>query len=358
MPTSPASDPPDADQTALLAHAVAAAAAEGLPLRIVGGNTRATYGRPGAGELFDVSGHRGVVAYDPSELVITVRAGTPVAQVEALLDAQGQMLAFEPPSFGPAGTIGGMVAAGLSGPRRPFAGALRDYVLGAKILDGRGQVLNFGGTVFKNVAGFDAFRLMAGALGCLGVILEVSLRVAPKPRAEAAMVIDSADAPARRWVARLMGRPTPISGAFHDGERLHVRLSGGEAAVAAAVRELGGEAEPVAAWSHIRHLTHPALAGDSLWRLSLPAGIEPQGLPESRLAWDWGGAQVWLAGDPPAAEVFAAAERLGGHASRFRGSGDQAFQPLPAPLFALHRRIKAALDPAGVLNPGRMYAGL
>lgn len=358
MRTSRASDPVDADQTQALSRAVAAAAAQGEALRIVGGDTRAGYGHPVDGRVLHLSGHRGVVAYDPSELVITVRAGTPVAEVEALLDAQGQMLPFEPPSFGPKGTIGGMVAAGLSGPRRPFAGALRDYVLGAKILDGRGQVLNFGGTVFKNVAGFDAFRLMAGALGCLGVILEVSLRVAPKPRAEAAMVIDSADAPARRWVARMMSRPVPISGAFHDGQRLHVRLSGGESAVLSAIKQLGGEVEVVSVWRSIRHLTHPALAGGTLWRLSIPAGVEPTDLPEGRLAWDWGGAQVWLAGDPPAAEVFAAAARMGGHATLFRGRGDQVFQPLPAPLLALHKRIKAALDPAGVLNPGRMYEGL
>lgn len=358
IPTSPASSPPDADQTAILAHAVAAAAEEGLALRIVGGNTRSFYGRPTQGEPFDVAGHRGVVAYDPSELVITVRAGTPVAEVEALLEAHGQMLAFEPPSFGPAGAIGGMVATGLSGPRRPFAGALRDFVLGARILDGRGRVLTFGGTVFKNVAGFDAFRLMAGAMGALGVILEVSLRVAPKPRAEMAVAIPSADIPARRWVSRMMGRPVPLSGAFYDGEKLHVRLSGGEAAVREAALQLGGEAQPLEVWRSIRDLTHPALAGDTLWRLSLPAGAEPTDLPEGRITWDWGGAQVWLAGDPPPAEVFAAAERFGGHATLFRGRGDQRFQPLPAPMLALHRRIKAAVDPKGVFNPGRMYEGL
>lgn len=298
------------------------------------------------------------MAYDPSELVITVRAGTPVAEVEALLEAHGQMLAFEPPSFGPAGTIGGMVATGLSGPRRPFAGSLRDFVLGARILDGRGRVLSFGGTVFKNVAGFDAFRLMAGAMGSLGVILEVSLRVAPRPRAEVAISIPSADIPARRWVAGMMSRPVPISGAFHDGEKLHIRLSGGQAAVVGAMQQLGGAAEIVTVWRDIRNLTHPAMSGDTLWRLSLPAGAEPADLPEGRVTWDWGGAQVWLAGDPPPAEVFAAAERLGGHATLFRGQGDQRFQPLPAPMLALHKRLKAAIDPRGVFNPGRMYEDL
>lgn len=358
MPTSPASSLPDADLTDSLGARVAGAAAERRPLRIIGGGTRTAYGRRIEAEPLELSGHRGVVAYDPSELVITARAGTPVAEIEALIAEHGQMLPFEPPLFGPAGTVGGMVAAGLSGPRRPFTGALRDYVLGAKVLDGRGQVLRFGGTVFKNVAGFDAFRLMAGALGCLGVILEVSLRLAPKPRAEAAVSIPSADAPARRWISSLMRRPTPLSGAFHDGERLHVRLSGGEAAVAATLAELAGRSEDLTHWDQIRHLTHPALAGDTLWRLSLPAGVEPDSLPAGRIAWDWGGAQVWLAGDAPPEQVFAAAARLGGHAARLRGQGDAVFQPLPEPVLALHRRIKAALDPVGVLNPGRMYEGL
>ncbi|HZZ34655.1 MAG TPA: FAD-binding protein, partial [Caulobacteraceae bacterium] len=191
MPTSLASRPrADADLTEALADQVRTAAARRQPLRIVGGDTKFFYGRPVEGEALEVGAHRGVTSYEPSELVITARAGTPIAQVEALLAKNRQMLAFEPPVFGETSTLGGAVAAGLSGPRRPFAGALRDSVLGVTVLDGQGRRLRFGGTVFKNVAGFDAFRLMAGALGSLGVVLDVSLRVAPRPQAEAALAFD------------------------------------------------------------------------------------------------------------------------------------------------------------------------
>ncbi|HEX7760979.1 MAG TPA: glycolate oxidase subunit GlcE, partial [Caulobacteraceae bacterium] len=235
MPTSRASrGAKDMDQTDALAEQVARAAAEQRPLRIVGGDSKFFYGRAVEGETLSLAGHAGVIDYKPSELVITARAGTLLSEIEALLDANHQMLAFEPPSMGPASTIGGVVAAGLSGPRRPFTGAVRDFVLGVTILDGRGRRLRFGGTVFKNVAGFDAFRLMAGALGCLGVILNVSLRVTPKPRAEAAHSYEMGWSEARGRIAALMRRPLPLSGAAHHQGRLHLRLSGPEAAVAAA----------------------------------------------------------------------------------------------------------------------------
>lgn len=354
MPTSPASD---ADQTERLAHVVSAARGEGLKFRIVGGDTRALYGRTVEAEPLTLGAHRGVVAYDPSELVITARAGTPMVEIEALLAANGQMLAFEPLLFGKASTVGGTVAAGLSGARRPFAGALRDYVLGAKILDGRGEVLNFGGTVFKNVAGFDAFRLMAGALGCLGVILEVSIRVTPRPPAETALAFELDSEAARLRVIELMRRPLPLSGAFHDGERLHLRLSGGEAAVAQTARELGGEVETGEIWAALRDLSHPAFDGPALWRLSLPQTARLPRL-DGHLAWDWAGAQRWLAADSVDTAIWDAAAAAGGHATLFRGGVDQVFQPLPAPLMALHRRIKTALDPDGLFNPGRMYGGL
>jgi glycolate oxidase FAD binding subunit len=340
-----------------LSAAVREAAARGLPLRIEGGGTRAFHGRPVTGEPLSMAGHSGVIDYDPSELVITVRAGTPLAGVEALLDAERQMLCFEPPSFGPAGTIGGAVATGLSGPRRPFAGALRDYVLGARVLDGRGEVLRFGGTVFKNVAGFDAFRLMAGAHGCLGAILDVSLRVTPKPRAEAALVFDMAGEAARTWVTGLMRRPLPLSGAFHDGARLHLRLSGGETAVAVTARELGGEAEALEVWRSIRDMTHPSCtASPVLWRIALPQTAAPPEL--DRAAWDWGGGVRWLAAERIDPAVWHLAAKWDGHATLWRGAEDQVFQSLAPPIFKLHQRLKAALDPAGVFNPGRMYEGL
>ncbi|WP_421931074.1 glycolate oxidase subunit GlcE [Phenylobacterium sp.] len=351
MPTSPGS-------SVDLTEALAARVRAGDPLRLEGGGTRAFYGRPVAGEPLSLAGHRGVVDYDPSELVITARAGTPLAEIEALLAAENQMLAFEPPVFGAAGTLGGAVATGLSGPRRPFVGPLRDYVLGARIMNPQGEVLRFGGTVFKNVAGFDAFRLMAGSLGAFGPILEVSLRVAPRPRAEQALVFEMESRAAQTWVTGLMGRPLPLSGAFHDGARLHLRLSGGEAGVAAMRAELGGEAEPLSTWEAIRHMTHQVFQAPVLWRVSVPPTGAAEGFEGT--AWDWAGGQRWLTAETVDPAVWAQAARLGGHATLFRGQAPNGgvFQPLQPGVFQLHRRVKAALDPAGVFNPGVMYEGL
>jgi glycolate oxidase FAD binding subunit len=346
------------DLTEALADRVRAAAAARTPLRVVGGDTKAFYGRQVAGETLSVARHRGVVAYDPSELVITARAGTPLAEIEARLAEHRQMLAFEPLIFGPASTLGGVVAAGLAGQRRPFAGAVRDSVLGATILDGAGRVLRFGGQVFKNVAGFDAFRLQAGALGALGVILDVSLRVAPAPRAELARAFEMESDAAREWLTSLMRRPTPLSGAHHDGARLHVRLSGGEAGVEAMARELGGEAEMLSTWNSVRRCEHLA-SGPRLWRLSLPQ-TAPIPAIGALLGWDWAGSQVWLTSDLAPHTIFEGAAGAGGHATLFRGgdAGAEVFQPLATPILALHQRLKRAFDPAGILNPGRMYGAL
>ena len=357
LPTSTASD--DADIAEALAEQVRRSSAERRPLRVVGGDSKAFYGRPTQGDALEVFRHRGVIAYEPTELVITARGGTPVAEIEALLARHGQMLAFEPPVFTPASTIGGVVAAGLSGPRRPFAGAVRDCMLGARILDGRGRSLRLGGTVFKNVAGFDGFRLMAGALGCLGALLEVSLRLTPQPRRELSLSFEQDWPAARARITALMRRPTPLSGAWCDGARLHLRLSGPEAAVAAAARELGGEESPPSLWDDVRHMRLGLLAAPRLWRLSVPQAADLPGL-DGRWLWDWGGAQRWLVTEAPAAAIRAAAAVAGGHATLFRGhvAGEQVFTPLPGPLMALHRRLKAAFDPLGVLNPGRMYEDL
>ena len=351
---------PGVDLTPELVEAVGAAAAQGRALRILGGGTRAFYGRRVTAEPLDVSGHRGVVDYDPTELVVTARAGTPILEIEALLAEHGQMLAFEPPVFGRASTLGGTVAAGLSGPRRPFAGALRDAVLGVTVLDGRGERLRLGGVVFKNVAGFDGFRLMAGALGCLGVLLDVSLRVAPRPRRETAISLPVGPEAAARTMLDLMRLPTPLSGAAYDGERLRVRLSGGEQGVAAAQARVGGEPDALEFWQDLRHLTLPFFdQPGSLWRLSVPATAPPLAV-DGRWLIDWGGAQRWLVTEAPAEAVRRAAQEAGGHATLLRGDSPdgEVFTPLPAPLLALHRRLKAAFDPAGVFNPGRMYADL
>jgi len=350
----PISNASEADLTEVLAGAVRSAAAERRALEIRGAGTRAGQGRPVAGDPLDAAAHRGLVDYDPAELVLTARAGTPLSEIEALLEANGQMLAFEPPRFGAGGTLGGAVASGLSGPRRPFTGALRDYVLGVRVLSGRGEVLRFGGTVFKNVAGFDAFRLMAGAHGTLGVLLDVSLRVIPRPAVEAALVLDLPGEDARRRVAELMRHPLPLSGAFHDGQHMHLRLSGGRAGVEAAKARIGGEAADPSGWAGIRDLSHPVLAGgDGLWRIALPRTGPADGFED--LPWDQAGGVRWLRAAAPSPGDWDAAARLGGHIQRLRGTADPAFQPLAAPLLALHQRIKAALDPDRILNPGRMY---
>ncbi|HLZ83633.1 MAG TPA: glycolate oxidase subunit GlcE [Caulobacteraceae bacterium] len=358
MPTSIVSE--TGNLTRELAGRVSAASAARTPLRIVGGDTKAFYGRAVDGDPLDVSGHAGVVDYEPSELVITARAGTRIEEIEALLAQRGQRLAFEPPILGPESTLGGVVAAGMAGPRRPFAGAVRDSVLGVTVLDGKGEALRFGGTVFKNVAGFDAFRLMAGGLGCLGVLLEVSLRVAPIPAAELSRSFDLPWRAAQARLTGLMRRPLPLSGGAYDSRRLHLRLSGPAGAVAAAATGLGGEATPAAFWDDLRHRRLGLLrTAPRLWRLSVPRTADLSDLPGPAIR-DWAGAEVWLDSDAPAEAIRRLAAQAGGHATLYRGAtaGEEVFTPLPPGLLALHRRVKAAFDPAGVFNPGRMYEGL
>lgn len=344
------------------AERIRAAAAEGTPLRVCGGGTKSFYGRACEGEAFDVSANRGVVSYEPTELVVTVRGGTPLAELETLLAERNQFLAFEPPAFGPAATVGGCVAAGLSGPRRATAGALRDFVLGVKLLDGRGEVLSFGGQVMKNVAGYDVSRLVAGSLGTLGVVLEVSLKVLPRPTAEASLRFECDEAVAIDRLNEWGGQPLPVSAsAWADGV-LTLRLSGAEAAVVAACGRLGGEAlaadEAAAFWTSVREHTAPWFARAPLWRLSLPSSAAPLRLAGAQFI-EWGGALRWLQSDQPAAAIRERVAQLGGTATLFAG-GDrngEVFHPLPAPLMRIQQRLKAAFDPAGILNPGLLYQG-
>jgi glycolate oxidase FAD binding subunit len=340
-----------------LQEQVRAATAARTPLAIRAGGSKDFYGNEVRGEPLDPRGHAGIVAHEPTELVITARCGTPLAELEAVLDAAGQMLPFEPPHFGPAATVGGCVAAGLSGPRRASAGAVRDYLLGAKLLTGSGDVLAFGGTVMKNVAGYDVTRLAAGSLGVLGVITEVSLKVLPKPVAEATLLLQCDEAAALKTMNEWAGRPLPVSAtAWRDGV-LHVRLSGARAAVAEAQQQIGGEAVDGASfWPAMREHTDAFFAGEApLWRIALPSTAPALGLPGAQLI-EWGGAQRWLRGDVPAAEVRERAAACGGHATLFRGGERrQVFTPLSAPIAAIHTRLKAEFDPAGIFNPGRLY---
>jgi glycolate oxidase FAD binding subunit len=336
------------------------AAARGAALRLRGGGSKDFYGGEARGETLDTRAHAGIVDYEPTELVVTARCGTPLGELEAALAARGQMLPFEPPHFGAGATLGGCVAAGLSGPRRAAAGAVRDFVLGARLLDGRARELAFGGRVMKNVAGYDVARLLAGSLGTLGVILEVSLKVLPRPASQATLRLEMPQGKALEALNRWAGQPLPISAsAWRDGE-LAVRLSGSDAAVRAAAREIGGEpsAGAEAFWAGIREQTDPIFGGDApLWRLSVPSSAPPLELDAAPLI-EWGGALRWLRTGADAATVRAAAARAGGHATLFRG-GDKAagvFAPLAPAALRLHRELKAAFDPAGIFNPGRLYA--
>ena len=346
---------------------IRAAAASKQPLVICGAGSKSFYGERCEGERLDTGTIAGIVAYAPSELVITARAGTPLIDIERAMAEHRQMLAFEPPHFGSNGTLGGAIAAGLSGPRRPYAGAARDFVLGIKIVDGTGESLAFGGRVMKNVAGFDVSRLQTGAMGTLGVITEVSLKCLPQPKEEATIVqAMSADESIRRvnaWGAR----PLPISGTVHHAGRLFVRVSGAASAVKAAMAEIGGERfeGDDGFWTSVRDHTHSFFRGArdgncALWRLSVKSTAPHADLAGDQLI-EWSGALRWLATAPDANvdAIRSWAKANGGHATLFRGGARPGvFTPLDATTSALHQRLKATFDPHGILNRGRLYPGI
>lgn len=346
-------------ESGLMEQVLQAVAAK-MPLVIRGGGSKASYGRASAGTPLELSAHCGIVSYEPTELVLTARAGTPLAEIESLLASRGQMLPFEPPHFGAAATFGGMIAAGLSGPRRPWSGAVRDAVLGVKLLNGRGQVLNFGGQVMKNVAGYDLSRLMAGSLGTLGVILEASVKVLPRPAAELTLVQEASASEAAERLLAWGRQPLPLSASlYHDG-RLWLRLCGAEKGVLAAKEAIVGEVAGSDIWTQVREQTLPFFLGQApLWRISLPPAAKALDLPGEALT-EWGGALRWLASDASPELIRSRAQALGGHATLFRGHDGkgEVFHPLSAPLAALHGRVKQALDPHGLFNPGRLYPTL
>lgn len=358
-----------------LQERVCAADAARTPLRLRGGGTKDFYGEAAGGEVLDLTGLQGIVDYEPTELVVTVRCGTRLAELEKALADNNQMLGFEPPHFGADATVGGCVATGLSGPRRASAGSVRDFVLGTQLLDARGRILRFGGQVMKNVAGYDVSRLLAGSLGILGAIVEVSLKVLPRPAAEStlrmALSHDEALVRFNQWG----GQPLPVSAtAWHDGTAT-VRLSGAPAAIEGARRKLGGDlldaAEASQYWQALREQTLPFFApaqaashqaGSLLWRLSMPSAAPRLDLPGATLI-EWGGAQRWLLADPSALDthaVRAAAARAGGTASLFRAPDRSAgvFHPLSPAVLAIHQKLKQEFDPNGVFNPNRMYVGI
>jgi glycolate oxidase FAD binding subunit len=344
---------------------IRAASAAKTPLVIRGGGSKDFYGQAIVGDVLDVTPYSGIVDYDPTELVITARAGTRIADIETTMRSSAQMLACEPPRFGAGATLGGMVAAGLSGPRRPYAGAIRDIVLGVRMFDGTGGDLSFGGRVMKNVAGFDLPRLMTGALGTLGVLTEVSLKCVPLPKAEHTRVVECKADDAIRLANEWGGKPWPISATCHHAGRLAVRFSGAANAVEAAAAMVGGSvmAEGAAFWEGVREQTHPHFAAAiqtraPVWRLSVKATAPYLDLGGDQLI-EWSGGLRWLVAGPRAnpAKIRAWAQAQGGHATLFRAADKSVgvFHPLPHATHLLHRRLKSTFDPAGILNRGRLY---
>ncbi|MCG8380915.1 MAG: glycolate oxidase subunit GlcE [Gammaproteobacteria bacterium] len=349
------------DQTIVLQNQVKAALVNKAPLVIQGGGSKPFYGRAIEGTPLSTSGHKGILRHQPTELVITARAGTLLSEIETRLAEHHQMLPFEPPYFGKHATLGGAIACGLSGPRRPWSGAVRDMVLGCRILNGSGEILHFGGEVMKNVAGYDVSRLMSGALGTLGLLLDISLKVQPKPAFERTLSFSTSAAESlikfNQWRASLL----PLSAAIHYEDAIYLRLSGHQAAVEQACSQLGGTAEEgTTCWTAIREHKHTFFDQEApLWRLSVPPATPCLDLGGSTLI-DWAGAQRWLQSDAPAAHIRDAVDRVGGHATLFRG-GDrlgEVFHPPSKGIWQLHQRVKKAFDPSGIFNPGRLYPAL
>ncbi len=352
------------DASGALLETVRDAFERGAPLEIVGGGTKRFLGREPHGAVLSTRKHCGIVSFEPSELVLTARAGTPLREIEAALAEAHQHLAFEPPHFGADATLGGAVASGLAGPRRAYAGSVKDFVLGATLISGEGKRLRFGGRVMKNVAGFDVSRFMAGSFGTLGILLEISLKVLPRPPFDATLNFDVSQAEALSLLNAWSRQANSISASCWCEGVLSIRLSGSPAAIAAAHAELGGERteEPDAEnsfWKHVREHSHPFFAQTSvpLIRIAVPASAPPLIDHEPCLI-EWGGAQRWYRGGPDA-EAFA---RLVRAAADARGFAVRTRAPtrdgvtLSEPAAALHRSLKAVFDPKNILNPGRMSA--
>lgn len=352
------------DQTEQLQQQVQQAYLDKTPLNIVGGGSKSFYGNPSDGELLSVADHSGIVEYEPSELVITVRGGTPLREVQDRLAAHGQMLAFEPPAYGDTATIGGTIASGFSGPRRLYAGSARDYVLGCKVLTGKGDIVQFGGRVIKNVAGYDVSRLMVGALGTLGVLLEVSIKVLPIPEKEITIVVGSKVNEAIDVMNARAGQPLPLSAACYDGEAVVMRFSGTEAGIKHALSKVAGDElkQGDEFWYELNEHEHFFFKDEiPLWRLSLAPATLHLGIPGGWL-FDWGGALRWLKTDATPKDVQDAVAAEGGHATLFRyhemwreQQDISVFHPLPPAMMAFHEKMKTAFDPEKILNRHRFY---
>lgn len=347
------------DQTEHMQAQIKEAISSKQALVIRGGRSKDFLGRKVGCTHLNTLDHKGITKYEPGELILTARSGTSLKVIKSLLAEQGQMLAFEPPTFGDKATLGGTIACGLSGPRRPYTGSARDFVLGTKIINGKGEILQFGGEVMKNVAGYDVSRLMTGAYGTLGLLLEISLKVLPVPEQESTLIFECTAAEAIQRINELSSQPVPLSGACHINGRLYLRLSGLSVSVNDAGRKLGGETleDAETFWEQLREHQLPEFKTDkNFWRISVPSTTAPLALSGETII-DWGGGLRWLTSDEVTQTVRSTALGAGGHACLFRnhdGVGE-AFQPLASGIKQLHKNLKHAFDPHDILNPGRMY---
>ena len=378
-------------------------------LEVCGHGTKRAIGRPSQTDMtLDLSGLSGVTLYEPAELVLSARAGTPLAEIEALLDKNNQQLAFEPMDYGPLlglapgqGTIGGAIAANLSGPRRIKAGAARDHFLGVTAVTGRGETIKSGGRVVKNVTGYDMCKVLAGSWGTLAAMTDVTIKVLPKPETQGSVVVEGLDdAHAAQAMSAALGSACDVSGAAHLPDHVAsyfdglpgaqtatvLRLEGvapsvahREAALARLLKNFGpvtllDESQSRALWLSVRQVkpfAAPAARDRPLWRISTAPSkgheIAAALTPAAQMYYDWGGGLVWVAmpfaDEPDAASIRAVVKNLGGHAKLVRAPASlraalDVFEPQDAGLRALSKRVKDGFDPKGVLNPGRMWAGV
>lgn len=355
------------NRTQELQDRIRAAVNDKTMLNIVGGNTKHFYGNNNKTKKVDLQTniHQGIICYEPSELVITARAGTPLKEIEALLAENNQMLPFEPPHFGENATLGGAIACGLSGSSRPFTGSARDFVLGTKIISGKGDIMSFGGQVIKNVAGYDVSRLMVGAMGTLGLLLEISIKVLPRPKMEMTKVISMSQADALQKMHELNQTSLPFSGLAYENEKLYIRLSGAASAVTAAQKKVGGEIldSNLNFWQQLNEQSLPFFENTkTLWRLSVPYTADINLNEKSFI--DWAGALYWLNSEKPATEIQQLAIEHGGSATLFKVAKDNTHDiadhlpPLQAKIKQLQINLKTRFDPYGILNYGRLYSEL
>ncbi len=349
----------DTDQTEHILSCVQASVKTKTALNIAAGKSKDFYARQVRAEVLDVSAHQGIINYQPSELVITARAGTTLSEINNVLSEHHQMLAFEPPGFSDRATLGGTIACNLSGPRRACTGAARDYVLGCTLINGRAEKIHFGGEVMKNVAGYDVSRLMCGALGTLGVLLDISLKVVPEPEAEISLMQQCDVKQALHTLHHWASRNIPVSASCYDGETLYYRLSGNASDLQASRKITGGDQQESSTdfWHLLKEQQHSFFNDDMpLWRLSLASSTAALPLQGDTLM-EWGGALRWLKSDESAEKIRRELESHGGQATLFRHNTTQTepFHTLSPGLLAIHRQLKKAFDPLNIFNPGRMY---